>query len=82
LYGIELMKTLFNSPQPAAMVYGEMAKGYANMGDYATAVENQEKSIAEAKQAVKEGKFAGFITADTIAEAEKTLAEYKKKAGK
>ena len=82
LYGIELMKTLFNSPQPAAMVYGEMAKGYANMGDYATAVENQEKSIAEAKQAVKEGKFAGFITADTIAEAEKTLAEYKKIAGK
>lgn len=27
---------------------------------------------------MKEGKFAGFITVDTIAEAEKTLTEYKK----
>ncbi|QEC45104.1 TlpA family protein disulfide reductase [Pseudobacter ginsenosidimutans] len=82
LYGIELSKTLFNTPQPASLVYNMIAKGYANMGDYAAAVENQEKSVAEGKQAMKDGKFAGFITADTIAEGEKELAEYRKKLGK
>lgn len=82
LFGIELIKTLFNTPQPASLVYNLLAKGYANMGDYAAAVENQEKSVAEGKQAMKEGKFAGFVTADTIAEAEKELAEYRKKLGK
>lgn len=81
LYGIELIKTLFGTGQPSSMVYNMLAKGYANMGDFAAAVENQEKSVSEAKLALKEGKFAGFITEDTIKEAEKELAEYKKKLG-
>lgn len=82
LYGIELLKTLFDTPQPPSLVNKLIASIYSNMGDYKTAVETQEKSIAGARQALKEGKFTGFITEDTIKEDEKTLAEYKKKLGK
>ncbi len=82
LYGIELLKTLLNTPQPPSLVYKMIAQAYANMGDYKAAVEMQEKSLASAKQDLKEGKFAGFVTEDTIKEGEKALTVYKKKLGK
>lgn len=82
LYGIELLNTLLENPQMPPTMNSEIAKGYANMGDYTAAVTALEKAITEGKQAMKDGKFAGFITVDTIAELEKTLVEYKKKLGK
>lgn len=77
-YGIELAKTLLETPQPPSLVYKMIATGYANMGDYKTAVQMQQKAVDAGKQALKEEKFAGFVTPDTVAEDEKTLADYKK----
>lgn len=82
LYGIELLKTLFDTPQPPSLINKMIATIYSNMGDYKAAVETQEKAVASGKQALKEGKFAGFITEDTVKEDEKTLAAFKKKLGK
>lgn len=78
-YGIELVKTLLDNPQmPPSTAYKMMAAGYANMGDYQMAVETLQKGIDAGKLALKEEKFPGFITPDTVAEDEKTLEEYKK----
>ncbi|HEX6432009.1 MAG TPA: TlpA disulfide reductase family protein [Niastella sp.] len=82
LYAIELLKTLLDTPQPPSLIYKMIAQAYANMGDYKTAVETQEKSVTDAKKSLKEGKFAGFVTEETVSEGEKTLAEYKKKLTK
>lgn len=78
-YALELLNAQLEVAQfPASMVYEEMAGAYANMNDYKSAVQYQEKAIATARQLLKEGKFAGFIMEDTIKESEKKLADYKK----
>lgn len=78
-YALELLNAQLEVPQfPSSMVYEEMAGAYANMNDYKSAVQYQEKAIATARQFLKEGKFAGFIMEDTIKESEKKLAGYKK----
>ncbi|MBS1562856.1 MAG: TlpA family protein disulfide reductase [Bacteroidetes bacterium] len=77
-YGISLLKSLADTEANIpAVLYNEMAGGYANMGDYAKAAETEEHAIMLGKQALKDGKFAGFIREDTIKEYEKTLAGYK-----
>jgi thiol-disulfide isomerase/thioredoxin len=78
LYGIELLKGLAETPNsvPATM-YNEIAIGYANMGDMAEAVKTQQHAIDLAKQNLKDGKFAGFVTEDVVKEFEASLAKYK-----
>lgn len=78
-YGIELMNGLLEKPEmPAPAVYGLIGNTYANMGDFRKAAETMEKSVKIGKELLKEGKFAGFITEDSIKEQEKLLAEFKK----
>jgi len=82
-YGIELVQSLLENPNmPPSSVYEMMAKGYANMKDYKSAVEYQEKTVSSAREALKEGKFAGFILPDKVTEFETVLDEYKKKLKK
>ncbi|WP_346320891.1 TlpA disulfide reductase family protein [Chitinophaga sp. YIM B06452] len=78
-YGIQLMEGLLANPQmPPPAAYKFIAMGYANMGDYKQAIGTLEKSIKTGKELLKEGKFAGFVTEDSIKEQETQLAEYKK----
>ncbi|SFD22648.1 Thiol-disulfide isomerase or thioredoxin [Chitinophaga sp. CF118] len=78
-YALELLNAQLEVPQmPPSIVYEEMAGAYANMNDYKSAVQYEEKAITTARQLLKEGKFAGFIMEDTIKESEKKLAGYKK----
>jgi len=78
-YAIKLLTELIDNPQPACFMYQEIAKAYINLEDYKMAVETQEKAIESAKQAIKDGKFVGFITDDTIKELEEELVGYKEK---
>jgi hypothetical protein len=58
LYGIGLLKGLAEGPNSIPpLMYNIIAIGYSNMGDYAAAVETQEKTVSLAKQALKEGKL-------------------------
>jgi thiol-disulfide isomerase/thioredoxin len=77
-YGIELMQGLLSQPNAPVPLYREMiAAGYANAGDYKMAVETQQIVVNEAKEALNAGKYAGFVTKDTLDKYEKALAEYK-----
>ncbi len=78
-YSIDIFNSMLSNPQmPPPAAYNEIANAYANMGDYKKAVESLEKGIKAGKELLKEGKYAGFITEDSIKEQEKQLAEYKK----
>lgn len=77
-YAIAMLKKVAQGPNTIPpLMYHHMAAGYANGKDYKNAVATQQKALTLAKQALKEGKFAGFILEDTIKEYEKTLGEYK-----
>lgn len=79
LFAIKLLTELIDNPQPGFAMYNEIALAYVNMGDYKGAVEAQEKAVNAARQGLKENKYPGFITEDTIKEYEETLAGYKTK---
>ncbi|MDD4638422.1 MAG: TlpA disulfide reductase family protein [Bacteroidales bacterium] len=79
LYAVKLLTELIDNPQPGFAMYSEIAVAYVNMGDFKGAVEAQEKAVAAAKQGLKENKYPGFITEDTIKEYEEVLAGYKTK---
>jgi thiol-disulfide isomerase/thioredoxin len=56
----------------------KLALAYSKAGDLQSAVSNEEKAIAAAKQEVKDGKFKGYVFDFTIKDYEKTLSGYKK----
>lgn len=79
-YAIAMLKKVAEGPNTIPpLMYHHMAAGYANGKDYKNAITTQQKAITLAKQALKEGKFAGFILEDTIKEYEQALADYKAK---
>jgi len=80
MFGIELVKKVMaRQPDGPMPLYEEMiAMGYSSAGDNQKAVDVLQKTIDEAKDDVKNGKFKGIIGEDTIAKMEKELAEYKK----
>lgn len=79
-YAIDILKEYAEGPNAIpAVMYDIIAAGYANAGEYEAAVKIQKKTIDLAKQALKEGKYAGFILEDTVKGYEKTLENYKKK---
>ena len=78
-YGIKLLADMADGPNAIpALMYNEIAKGYANMGDYKRAAETQEKAITLARQSLKEGKHAGFIMEETVKTYQTSLDEFKK----
>ncbi len=79
LYAVKLLAELVDNPQPAFFMYNEIATAYVNMDNYKDAVEVQEKAISAARQALKENKYPGFVTEDTIKEYEEKLSGYKAK---
>jgi multidrug efflux pump subunit AcrB len=79
LYAIKLLTELIDNPQPGFAMYSEIAVAYGNMGDYKSAVDAQGKAVAAAKQGLKDNKYPGFITEDTIKEYEVALEGYKAK---
>lgn len=60
------------------MMYNLLASVYAKGGDYTNAALTQEKAVAGARTALKEGKLVGSIMDYTVTEYEEALAEYKK----
>ena len=63
-------------PMNAAALHA-LAATYARGGDYKNAVLNEEKAVAEAKTALKEGEMIGTIMDYTVKEYEEALAAYK-----
>lgn len=60
------------------MMYHLAASVCAKGGDYNSAINNEEKAIAGARTALKEGTLVGSIMDYTVTEYEETLAEYRK----
>ncbi|MCK7555649.1 redoxin domain-containing protein [Chitinophaga sedimenti] len=80
LFAAGLLKDAAASPGIVTpLVYHSLAGTYAKAGDYKAAVEAQEKALADAKVALKEGKWLGTILDYTVTDYEKELAGYKKK---
>ena len=65
---------------PDPVVLNTLATAYAKGGDYKMAVVHQEKALAGAQKALKDGTMPGDIMNYTVAEYEKALSEYRTKA--
>ncbi len=77
LYAAFLYKELLKAEGTITpFVHDGIATAYDKAGDLKTAILEQEIAVKEAKDAVKEKKFIGSITSDTISEFEKKLATY------
>jgi thiol-disulfide isomerase/thioredoxin len=63
-----------------AIILHAMAMCYAKGDDYKSAVIWEEKAVESAKQAIKESSKVINVTAETVAEYEKALEEYRKKS--
>lgn len=72
-----------NNTRPVnPLMYNLIASVYAKAGDYQSAIRNQEKAVADAKTALKQGELVGSIMDYTVAEFEESLGNYKAKAAK
>ncbi len=60
------------------MVLDLLASCYAKGGNYKSAIAAEEKAIKAAKTALKEGKFVGKITDNTVTGYEEALLKYQK----
>lgn len=62
---------------PIPIDYDAMGKLYFKMGDIPDAISIEEKAVASAITALKEGKYKGSVLKETVTEYQDTLAKYK-----
>jgi tetratricopeptide (TPR) repeat protein len=67
-----------SKPESNPVALHLLASCYAQGGDYKNAVASEEKAVADAKTALKEGKMIGTIMDYTVVEYEEVLAKYRK----
>lgn len=82
-YAAELFKQALASPDIATPIVNHyLAICYSKAGNMAGAIAAEEKAVAGAKIALKEGKWLGTIMDYTVTEYEEALAKYKKQQSK
>lgn len=82
LFGVEFLQLYVSRSDGNAnpLVFDYIAKCYAQAGDYANAVKNQQIVFEKSRDALAAGKGDGRITKELLAQYEETLKQYQAKA--
>ena len=80
LHAAEIYKEMLKGPRTVTpLVHNKIADAYAKAGDFKAAIAEQETALTEAQEALKNKKYVGTITSDTIVQFEESLTLYKSK---